>query len=51
MNSDEKRCLRALSVFTDGWTLDAAAFVLERSDDEYEVLDLLSHLIPASRWW
>jgi len=48
LNAEEKRCLRALSAFTDGWTLDAAAFVLEREDDEYEVLDLLSHLIDKS---
>ncbi|MBK8229303.1 MAG: protein kinase [Candidatus Eisenbacteria bacterium] len=48
LNDEEKRCLRALSVFVRGWSLPAAAAVLGRSDDEFEILDLLSHLVDKS---
>ncbi len=51
----ERRMLRALSVFAGGWTLESAIAVCgpgggeEGEDlDEFEVLDLLTHLIDKS---
>jgi predicted ATPase/tRNA A-37 threonylcarbamoyl transferase component Bud32 len=43
----EQEVLRRLSVFAGGWTLDAATAVVDRAD-EFEVLDLLTHLVDKS---
>ena len=49
LTDDEKHALRQLSVFPDGCTLDAARFVIGGRDaDEFEVLDLLTHLSDKS---
>ena len=45
---DEQRLLRLLSVFSGGWTLEAAVRVIGEQADEYEVLDLLTRLVDRS---
>jgi non-specific serine/threonine protein kinase len=44
----EQHLLRLLSVFAGGWTLDTATAVYGDGADEFEVLDLLTHLIDKS---
>jgi len=44
----EQRLFRLLSVFAGGWTLESAARVSGEDADEFEVLDLLSHLVDKS---
>jgi non-specific serine/threonine protein kinase len=44
LREDEQELLRALSVFIDGWTLEAAVAVCGRGRDEFEMLDLLTRL-------
>ncbi len=46
--ADERRFLRALSVFTGGWNLEAAAAVCEVDRDEFVALDFLTRLIDKS---
>ena len=42
--AEERQALRRLSVFTGGWTLDAAVAVAGGSADEYVMLDVLARL-------
>jgi predicted ATPase/DNA-binding winged helix-turn-helix (wHTH) protein len=44
----EQSLLRRLSVFSGGWTLEAAAAVAESNDDEIDVVDRLSRLVDKS---
>jgi len=44
--ADEQRCLRELSVFAGGYRLEEATKVC--TGDEFEVLDLLTHLVDKS---
>ena len=44
----ERHLLRLLSVFAGGWTLDTATAVYGDGADEFEVLELLTHLIDKS---
>ena len=47
--SAEKTLLRRLSVFSGGWTLEAAEAVCAGGDvEDWEALDLLSHLVAKS---
>src|SRR5262245_21863391 len=48
LHVDEQRLLRALAVFAGGWTLEGATAVCGISDDEFEVLDLLTRLVDKS---
>ena len=49
LSENEQVFLRRLSVFSDGWTLDAAEKVCSDEDIEsWEVLDLLANLIDKS---
>ena len=48
LHVDEQRLLRSLAGFAGGWTLEAAAAVCGISDDEFEVLDLLTRLVDKS---
>jgi predicted ATPase/class 3 adenylate cyclase len=58
LSEDEKHLLRGLSVFAGGWSLEAASRVCCLPDpanpescrilDEFEVLDLLTHLVDKS---
>jgi non-specific serine/threonine protein kinase len=48
LHADEQRLLRALAAFTGGWTLEGATAVCGISDDEFEVLDLLTRLVDKS---
>jgi len=45
--ANEQELFRMLSVFAGGWTLDLAT-TLKGLADEFEVLDLLSHLVDKS---
>ena len=46
---DEQRLIRMLSVFAGGWTMDLAIKVAGMDQlDEFEILDLLTHLIDKS---
>jgi predicted ATPase len=47
LTPDEQTLLRSLSVFSGGWTLETATAIAE-TDDEFEVLDLLTRLIDKS---
>jgi len=48
LTRDERQLLRAVSVFSGGWTLEAAAAVIDDSADEFAVLDLLTRLVDQS---
>lgn len=49
LTDEEKHALRQLSVFPERCTLDAARFVIGGRDaDEFDVLDLLTHLTDKS---
>jgi len=48
LTPEEKRWLRALSVFTGGWSLEAAGAVGGGGLDEIEVVDALTHLVDKS---
>ena len=49
LSEDERRLLRRLSVFTGGWTLEAAeAINAEEGVEAFEVLDLLTQLVSKS---
>ena len=45
---EERQSLRRLSVFSGGWSLDAAVAVAGEGTDEYAVLDVLSRLADHS---
>jgi len=45
---DEQELLRSLSVFTGGWTLEAAVAVCANGRDEFQVLDALTGLVNKS---
>ncbi|HZI29552.1 MAG TPA: protein kinase [Gemmatimonadaceae bacterium] len=47
LSAEEQSLLRALSVFSGGWTLESATAIAD-STDEFEVLDLLTRLIDKS---
>jgi len=46
--ADERQVLRRLSVFTGGWTLEAAVAVAGDGSDEYTMLDVLARLADHS---
>jgi non-specific serine/threonine protein kinase len=46
LEPEEQEFFIALSVFSGGWTLEAAAHIAD--SDEFQVLDLLTHLIDKS---
>ena len=48
LTADEQRLFRLLSVFAGGWTLAAATAVSSQASDEFEVLELLTHLVDKS---
>ena len=48
LSEDEQRLLRALSVFSGGWTLDSATAIAGDDADEFQVLDVLTRLIDKS---
>ena len=49
LNDKEKTLLRRLSVFTNGWDLEAAeAVCADEKIDSYEILDLLTSLVDKS---
>ena len=48
LTEPEQHLLRQLSVFTGGWTLESATAVAGDGADEFEVLDLLTHLVDKS---
>jgi non-specific serine/threonine protein kinase len=48
LTHDEQRLFRAVSVFSGGWGLEAAAAVINDSADEIAVLDLLTRLVDQS---
>lgn len=49
LSEPERALLRRLSVFSGGWTLEAMEAICSGDEvDEYEVLDLLSHLVDKS---
>ena len=48
LTADEQRLFRLLSVFAGGWTLAAATAVSSQAPDEFEVLELLTHLVDKS---
>jgi predicted ATPase len=48
LSPEEQALLRALSVFSGGWTLESASAVASSADDEFKVLDLLTRLIDKS---
>ncbi len=48
LHDTERDLLRTLAVFSGGWTFDAVSAVTPAEDDEFEVLDLLAHLVDKS---
>jgi non-specific serine/threonine protein kinase len=48
LSPEEQELLRTLSVFSGGWTLEAATAVTGAGADEFVVLDLLTRLIDKS---
>ena len=48
LDSDERKVLRRLAVFSGGWTLEAALTVASDNGDEYGMLDALARLAHYS---
>ena len=48
LHAEEQQLTRSLAVFAGGWTLESATAVCGVSDDEFEVLDLLTRLVDKS---
>ena len=48
LHPEEQQLMRALAVFAGGWTLEGATRICGVSDDEFEVLDLLTRLVDKS---
>jgi non-specific serine/threonine protein kinase len=48
LHPEEQQLMRALAVFSGGWTLEAATAITGVSDDEFEVLDHLTRLVDKS---
>jgi predicted ATPase/class 3 adenylate cyclase len=48
LSEQEKQLLRRLAVFVGGWTLEAAEQVCVQERGEFDVLDLLTHLVDKS---
>jgi non-specific serine/threonine protein kinase len=48
LDADEKKLLTRLSVFSGGWTIEAAEQICVKQRSEFEVLDVLSDLIDKS---
>jgi tetratricopeptide (TPR) repeat protein len=48
LTQEEQKLFRALSVFVGGWSLEAATGVCGESQDEFALLDLLTHLADKS---
>jgi non-specific serine/threonine protein kinase len=48
LHPEEQQLMRSLAVFAGGWSLEAATLVYGVSDDEFEVLDLLTRLVDKS---
>jgi non-specific serine/threonine protein kinase len=48
LTAQEQRLFRLLSVFAGGWTLAAVTAVFSNAADEFEVLELLTHLVDKS---
>ena len=48
LTDDEKILFRMLSVFASGWRLEAAEQVCAEESDNFDVLDLLTHLVEKS---
>ena len=48
LTANEQRLFRLLAVFAGGWTLEAATAVWSDATDEFEVLELMTHLADKS---
>ena len=48
LTADEQRLFRLLAVFAGGWTLQATTAVWSETADEFEVLELMTHLADKS---
>jgi non-specific serine/threonine protein kinase len=48
LTAEEQRLFRLLAVFVGGWTPEAAAAVWSEAADEFEVLELMTHLADKS---
>ncbi len=48
LSADEQHLLHSLSVFAGGWSLELAVSLMGCQKDEFEILDLLTHLIDKS---
>jgi predicted ATPase len=48
LSDDEKNLLRGLTVFSGGWTLEAAESVCIQEGSGFDILDLLSQLVDKS---
>jgi non-specific serine/threonine protein kinase len=48
LSQEERDLLHGLSVFAGGWSLEAATAACREGLDEFEVLDLLAHLVDKS---
>ena len=48
LTAEEQRLFRLLAVFAGGWTLEAASAVWSETADEFEVLELMTHLADKS---
>ena len=48
LTEEEKKLLRDLTVFSGGWTLEAAESVCSQDDSGFDILDLLTQLVDKS---